>query len=282
MRLTSVVLHSDYTSEDVEFSLRGTDLRSRYTVRNIAGIDAEELIPKFYTFGQESNAKYYEVTMKPREVVIRVTLNPQYDTNETVSHIRDKLYRLIAANRTGTIQLQFKYGATVGRVISGRVTKFEVAYFTQTPELQITFLCPDPTFRSVQPIVVKPEDLPTGSPIMLSDSASTAPHGLSFKIKVTSAFTHFTVQDAASSPDWSWSVGPTGGFAVDDELHFSSEFRNKLVYLHNLSSPKHIMDKVVPDSVWPIIFPGANELHFSNSDKFEWLELNYYSAYWGV
>ena len=73
-----------------------------------------------------------------------------------------------------------------------------------------------------------------------------------------------------------------GGFAVDDELHFSSEFRNKLVYLHNLSSPKHIMDKVVPDSVWPIIFPGANELHFSNSDKFEWLELNYYSAYWGV
>jgi len=282
MRLTSVVLHASDLIEDVEFSLREAKIPSRYIVRQILGIDAEEITPKFYGTGQSSGTKFYDLAMKPKEIVMRVGLNPNFHVNETISEVRDKLYRLISATRNGQIQLRWMSGASLVAGITGMVTKFEVPYFTALPELQITFYCPDPLFRSVHPITYEVADLPTTNPVILSDNASTAPHGLSFKVKFTATASDFTIQDDPVDPDWGFTVTPDGGFDVDDELWFSSEYGNKQVYLFNLTTPHHLMDKIDDTSIWPIIFPGANTFHFTAIGDFDWLELSYHSAYWGV
>jgi len=280
MRLTSVVLHSSYTLEDIEFSLR-EQLGNRYIVRNIVGIDAEELIPKFYGFGQETGSAFHDRVMKPRDIVMRVALNPKYRINEGISEIRDRLYRLISTNRTGQIQLQFKSGATTVAVISGMITKFEVPYFTKLPELQITFNCPDPTFRSIHPVHLTPAELPTANPLIINDDSSTAHHGFSFKIKFTAAASAFEIKDHATDPDWQFVVAPVGGFDIDDELHISSEYGNKQVFYVGASSI-NLMDKIVTDSIWPTIFPGYNYFHIDQMASIDWLELKYYYAYWGV
>ena len=162
------------------------------------------------------------------------------------------------------------------------ITKFEVAHFTKLPELQITMTCPDPIIRSIHPIDYAPEALPLTNPISLPDSASTAPHGLTFKVKFTGLVTTFTIQDAPSLPEWKFEVSPQGGFIADDELWFSSEYMAKELYMLRTGDNRYLMDKVDADSIWPTIFPGANRLYFMNIDDFEWLELRYYSAYWGV
>lgn len=281
MRLTSVTLHSSPDQEDIELSVREGSFAERYVVRQILGIDAEELIPKFYGTGIVSGKKFHDRVMKPREIVLLIALNPAYTINETVSKIRDRLYRLISTNRTGLLELHFKSGPSIVGTIQGMITKFEVGHFAQLPQVQITITCPDPTFRSAHPIDYDPADIPTTNPIMLPDSASTAHHGFSFKVEFTAATASFTIQDAPSSPDWFWRVTPIGGFDIGDELWFSSEYGAKLVFL-NSTSDAHLMNQVDPASIWPTIFPGENEFYFLDIANFDWLELTYFSAYWGV
>lgn len=281
MRLTSLVLHSSDTSEDVEFALP-RERFTRYVVRSILGIDAEQLIPKFYSRGAQSGDRFYEYTMKPREIVVRVVLNPDYRINEDVAELRDELYRLISNRRSGLVQLQFRSGGTTVCVIDGMITKFEVLHFTQVPELQITFDCPDPIFRAMNPVKILPGDLPTGSPIIIPDDKSTAPHGFSFKVEYTGLASTMTIQDHATTPEWQFSIAPTGGFAAGDILSVSSEYRNKSVYHDKTPGGGPIMDKVVSGSVWPQIWPGGSIFYFNNSANWHWLELEYYPAFWGL
>lgn len=284
MTLTSVILHNE-NGEDFELGLRKTDKMSRYLVRTILGLDAEELIPKFYRFGLENGESYHEHVMKPRDIVMRVILNPRYAHNETVSDIRDELYRIISSNRTGIIQLRFRSGGVIKAVIEGMITKFEVSYFTQVPELQMTVHCPDPMFRSMTPIQYDIDELPTGTGpawVELTDGRSTAPHGLSFKVVFTGSPPHFAIQDQQALENWRFQVTPDGGFVTGDILHFSSEYKKKLVYLERTGDNRHLMDKLTNETVWPLIFPGHNRFRFTQAGVIDWLELSYHSVYWGL
>jgi hypothetical protein len=283
MRLSSVVLTTSDMSEEITFAVQDQDPFHRYLVRGIVGIDAEDLIAKFYGFGAVSGDKQYEYTMKPRDIVMRVALNPSFHTNEDVSQIRDEIYRLVSANRSGQITLMFKDGASIVSSIKGKVSKVEVAYFTKTPELQVTVTCPDAMFRSIQPINIPPADLPTTNPIKLTDQPATAPHGLVLKVKFTATTSTFVIQDDLTTPDWQFEVTPASSFLINDELLISSEYGNKRVFLNRaIGTDIELMDKVVSGSVWPQIFPGLNTLYFPQIANFDWLEVSYYSAYWGL
>ena len=282
MRLSSVVLSSSSYDEEITFAVHQQDPNNRYLLRAMVGVDAEEIIPKFYGFGTQAAARFYEYTMRPREIVMRVSLNPLFSVNEDVSVIRDAIYRLISRNRTGELTLTFMAGGTARCAIQGMIIKVEVPYFTQTPELQVTIRCNDPMFRSVVPFTPDLADLPTANPVALMDEPSTAPHGLSFKVEFTDDEPTFVIQDHPSTPDWEFEVTPDGGFLVGDQLHFSSEYQNKLVYLERTGDNRYLMDKIAPYSIWPQIFPGRTDLYFMQIASFDWVELEYYSAFWGL
>lgn len=283
MRLSVVALSTSDTAEEILFSVQEHDPRYRYLVRGMVGIDAEEIIPKFYGVGTVTKKKFYEYTMKPRDVVMRVSLNPLFSINESVSEIRDAVYRLISADRSGEVTLQFRDGASIVFAIKGKITKMEVAHFTKSPELQITVNCIDPIFRSVVPTEIPVEELPTANPVLATDDLSTAPHGLNFKVKFTASTSTFIIQDDPSTPDWKFEVTANTPFAINDELYFSSDFGNKRVFWNKISGTDvELMDKVISGSIWPQIFPGLNTLYFMQIANFDWLEFNYYSAYWGV
>jgi hypothetical protein len=44
----------------------------------------------------------------------------------------------------------------------------------------------------------------------------------------------------------------------------------------------HLLDRIDPTSVQPLIFPGFNEFHFVNLAAMTWEELRFDVAYWGV
>ena len=283
MRVTNVGLYSANFAEPITFSLRDADPSAQYMVRTIIGLDAEELVPKFYGFGvTNTKSRLYDIGMKPRDIVIRVVLKPRFNLDESYSDIRDDLYRAISATRTGAITLHFNSGATTVARISGFITKFEVPYFARTPEVQLTVRCNDPIFRALNPVSYLPADLKTVNPIIIPDSLSTAPHGFTMRVTFKATAAYFNVQDTASNPEWTFKVTPSGGFLSDDVLYFSSEFSDKYLYMIRSSVTTHLVDKINPGSVWPIIFPGANNFHFSQIASFNWNSLEYYAAYWGV
>lgn len=282
MRVTSVTLYADPGEEVITFSLRDPDSRAQYIVRNITGLDAEELIPRFYGAGLYTKPKFFDIGIKPRDIVMRIVLNPRIRLDESYSDIRDDLYRAISATRTGMVMLHFNAGATTVSRIGGFITKFEVPYFTQLPEVQITVRCDDALFKAINPVIFNPADLKTTNPILIADSLSTAPHGFYMQLTFKATAASFTIQDVPTNPEWKFKIIPNGGFLSGDVLYFSSDWSNKYLYMVRGGVTTYLIDRIEPQSIWPIIFPGANSFQFVDIASFNWNSLSYYAAYWGV
>jgi hypothetical protein len=272
----------DEVTESITFRLAQGKPTDRYIARTILGLDPDDIIPKFYGFGLDGKSKFFDSVLKARLVVIRLVLNPRFRIDESYSDIRDALYKVISANRTGNVVLHFNAGATTVCKTSGFVTKFEVPYFNEVPEVQITVRCDDPMFRAINPVDYSPGEFDTTNPVTIPDSISTAPHGFEFQVTINATIPSFTIQDDPTTPNWSFKVTPSGGFLAGDKLYFSSEFSKKALYYVRGANTVQLMDTLNPASIWPILFPGQNIFYFMDIANMTWNDLSYYPAYWGV
>lgn len=281
MKVTSVSLYSNEL-ESLRFDLNNVSSKSPYLIRAIVGLDAEELIPKFYGFGLNTNQKFYDMNLSPRDIVLRIVLNPRFNLDESYSSIRDSIYKTISATRTGEIKLQFHSGASNIAEISGFINKLEVPYFSKTPELQLTIRCNDPMFRSVSPVRMEGIDLPNDNHLIFEDVWSTAPHGFTMQLTFTQTLATFTIQDKDTLPEWKFKIIPATSFLAGDILNFSSLTSNKYVSRTRSGVVLNLMDKVEPTSVWPIAFPGINEINFNDFASFDWNFIQFNATFWGV
>lgn len=285
MRVTGFSLFSSLDEEPITFSVQDADPSAQYVVRQVLGLDANEIVPRYYGSGAVTKKKFYDVSLKAREIVMRIILKPRFQLDESFSDVRDVLYRLISRSRTGLITMHLQSGTTVVAQTEGSITKFEAIHFTQLPEVQITFRCPDGLFRAINPVVLTPSDLGVKSPVTIPDSISTAPHGFSTHIRFTSATATLTLQDAATSPDWKFKLVPSGGFLVNDILYLDRNLTNR-ISLDRGGVITYLADKIEPGSIMPVIFPGRNVIHAAELSAgnflFDWIDFTYYPAYWGV
>lgn len=285
MKITHVNMYSsddEEVTESITFRLSQGHTTDAYIARQIIGLDPDDIVPKFYGFDISGKGKFFDFSLKARLIVIRLVLNPRFRIDESYSDIRDTLYKIISSNRYGEVIMHFNAGATTVCKITGMITKFEVPYFNEIPEVQISVRCDDPMFRAINPVDYAPGEFDTTNPVTIPDSISTAPHGFAFQVTVNAAIPSFTIQDDPTTPEWMFKVTPSGGFLVGDVLYFSSEFSNKYLYIMRGSTKIPLMDTLDPTSVWPILFPGQNIFTFVDIASMTWNDLNYYPAYWGV
>lgn len=281
MRTTSIQLISS-NSEAIEMDLRPTVAKSRFLIRNIVGLDAEEIIPRFYGFNIDGTKRFHDFRMKARDLVIRIQVNPRLVLNETNSDVRDELYKAISSSRTGELEVKFFAGASAIAHLFGHVVKFETAYFTAEPEVQLTIRCNDPMFRGVHEVVIPPGEIATTNPLVVTDNYSTAPHGFYTSFEITDTMADLEIYDKEVDPDWSFKVVPASTFLAGDEIFLSSEFGARQLYMVRSAVTTHLLDRVTTDSVWPMLFPGYNELHFPDIADITWNAFSYFPAYWGV
>jgi len=278
MKITNIDLCDSNDKVVANLSFRDPSSSNPYIAKTIIGLDADEIISRFYGVSKVSNSKYYKLTLEKREIVLRIVLNPDFSM-QSYSDLRDEIYKFISSSRTGKIRLNFNEGTSPVAYVSGFVTKLEAPHFTEMPEIQITMICEDPMLRGVKKVVAI--NSPTvKSSLKVTDPFSTAPHGFKFNVKFTAASPTFVLKDSAT-PEWSFTVTPLAGFVINDELYFSSEYSNKYLYMIKAGAKIHLADKIQSDSIWPILFPGDNI--FKTADElFTWNYLEYYPAYWGV
>lgn len=280
MTLTTVNL----ISEDQETLRLDVDrvYHSPYLVKKITGLDADDLVPKFYGFSIDGTKKFYNLNLKPRTISILIHLHPRPHLDETVKSLRDQLYKMILVGRTGLLRVQFFDGASCLGRIDGLVTKFEAPSFTTDPTITLTIQCKDPMIRGINKLTLTPTEIGTLSTIQISDSQSTAPHGFKMDIIFTGAIGEFNIQNKQVSPDWYFKLIGTSLFAVGDTLHISTEFGNKYVYRIRGGVTTYLMDKIDPSSIWPTIFSGLNSFYISQFASIDWLGIEYDTAYWGL
>lgn len=280
MRVTSVDLYSN-SKRRVKFDVVGPDVGNPYLLKGIAGTDAEEIIPMFYGQGTESREKYYDMKMPPRELTIRIGLNPNYGLSQRASDLRDNLLRMISAHRGGLIQIRLNDGAVPVAAISGFFIKFIGPVTNKEPEAQITIRCDDPFFKAMTPtnqIVASIDD----SPFTVIDPVSTAHHGFKMKLTYTADRADFVMSPPGGSPDWEFQINYA--FLNGDELYISSEAGDKYVYRIRAAVTLHLADLLEPGSIWPIMFPEEDN-DFTISGHGEEITINewyWYETFWGI
>lgn len=281
MKVTSIELISENSFNNVVLSFRDPGANNPYSVKSMTGLDAGVIIPKYYGTSRSGDTRLYNLTANPRQVVMRVALNPDFTNNLGYSELRDALYKKIASSRSGLTQIQFKHGVETIASVSGFISKFESFIFDKSPEIQITIDCNDGTLRAPNPINVDISGLDTAD-TNLSDYISTAPHGFSFVVQVvTPASVPFiTITDYTGENCW-LEIVPPGEFYNGDLLNFSSDF-NKQLFIYRNGININLADVVTPGAVWPIMFPGDNNFIFTPSANLVWKSIQYYPTYWGV
>lgn len=285
MRVTSVELRPEGSSEVIQLSFRDPRSLNPYQCKSIAPLDADELTPQFYGTSGDSTKRYYRMTQKTRQPVALIGLNPRYgeEDDNSYSELRDRLYRLIQSSRTGVVDIVFQADAVDVAVISGTVSKIEAGHFTSKPEVQITFNCPDPMLKSPDRfyLVGGPGQPPVfEDDITIIDEVSTAANGFRFEAEFNAAYSSFVMSPPGGSPEWAFDVRPYGGFLDGDVLHFSSETTDKYLYIQRSGTTIHLGDAIQTTSIWPILFPGTNAFHTNHAVT--WNKIDHYVTYWGV
>lgn len=279
MRVTSVELHPANSSAVCVLSFRDPGRVNPYNVKSITGLDADEIVSRFYR-GSGSTTKFYNLSLEKKDISVLISLNPSFETNETYSILRDNLYKIISSSRTGSVEVQFKDGETVVASVSGLVKKFEATHFDKEPQVQLTISCDDPMLRAPTPVVVNAALLNEAN-ANIQDLFSTAPHGFQFTIFVINPVASIRITDPLDLT-WEFVVTPVGGFLANDVLHFSSERNDKQLYLTRGATTIYLADVISPISVWPILFPGDNTFALDNPTKLTWTSVQFRPTYWGV
>lgn len=275
MKVTSIGLHSSNGVEVARLSFRDPRSLNPYVVREIIGLDADEIVPRFYGLSRNHDGKFFDLSLPSREIVLSIFLNPEYGVDDkTYSDLRDDIYKAVSSSRTGIMRLNFYDDDEEKAYIHGLVTKLEYPHFTDLPEIQLTLRCEDPMLRGPKQISLHGRSGSDNTVLDIRDS--TAPHGFQFQVTFTVDSPAFYMRD----PDIDWQFLVEYQFLKDDILVFSSESSNKGVKVIRGGFDTYLVDKIQHDSIWPVLFPGMNK--FMHSVEVKWDYIKYYPTYWGV
>lgn len=303
IRPENVALNTAQTTpprRGIELSFRDPTSQNPFNVKSVTGLDIDQVVPRSYrsvsrlpTLGGGTTG-FFNLSLLKRQVVFKIGLNPDYDENETYSDLRDTLYRLIGTGRTGRVQILFKNRVEIVAVLAGFISKSENPLFEKVQDVTLTIECDEPLLKApdrVTLIDIPPRApyeegdvliMPTpGEVTSVPDDKSTAPHGFSFIMKIKAPIPSLTIKDP-DDDTWTFKILPSGGFLTNDELHFSSEFNSRALYLIRSHVTIQLGDAIFPGSVWPLMFPGMNTFSFDHDNSLEMVELWYYPTYWGV
>ena len=283
MNFDTVELLGAASNEVVSMAFKEPSIKAPYTVKAILGLDVDEVITSYIGVGS-GTTQIYNMTVGKREVVLNFAITPRYGIGESVSSLRDNIYRAISANRTGAMTLKFKLDDTVVAFIKGFTTKIEADQFSESPQIKLTLDCSrDPLLRS-EAIIVQDTNEFSNNLAIINDPVSTAPHGIGMSFYCNEAVSSFTISDDLPQP-WSFVVTPgiigsDTGFKVGDSLHISSEDHNYQLYVVRNAVTTHLAQGLSLGSVWPYMYPGETSFRYSN--EFNCSGLLYRQAFWGI
>lgn len=262
------------------FSFRDPGATQPYVIRNIGGLDVDNIVPTFYTYNADG-IPYYRMAVHNREVVIFCALNPDYDKGLGPANLRQDLQRAISYTRNGEVKVCLNEHDSCVAVFDGHITKFESALFTEEPGVQMTLKCRDGDILSPEYTHLDTVDL--GEDFTINDMYSTKPHGVVMTIKPDATADQLVI--VCDEGQFEILTNATD-FAANDNVVIGSE-RNLLAYIDRAGTIHQLAAEIVSGSVWPTIFPTANNFSvklYNNGSPvtYEWVECKYKHSYWGL
>jgi hypothetical protein len=245
-------------------------------IRNIEGLDPVKASVSTSLYGSVDGAAYAGSSVASRNIVLTLHPNPDWD-EWTYEGLRKLLYAYFMPKKP--VRLIFDSDNMSPVEISGIVEDNASSMFSKDPEFQVSIICPQPYFVSVNPIILTGQ---TGSPVFIDYNGNIE---TGFHVKVTSAV----------APDPSFIVVQLGDprnsyFGCDASVNM-----NKYYELNSIATRKfvqnvdigggaitNLLSKVQAGSQWPLLEPGQNEvIIYTNIGTQDW-EVTYFERFGGL
>jgi len=276
MEIKKIELFSGF-SKFVDLFLDSQAETAPYILLSASGLDPAEISNMLFAVGPVSGANLFQFALPPREIVLTIKLNPRPGQGETASSLRQNLYRLIGPTRTGQIQARFVGAANVLHAyIYGVVKRVETQQTDNSQIVQLTILCDYPLLRNTEVDVYTVGMSKTA--LVITDTESTAPHGLKLHVKFTGSVSSFQINAGTDAP-----FRVNYDFAVNDILYISSNQWDKYIYVYDASASNNVYlgAAMTAGSVWPLVFPGVNT-YTINTSAYTFEKFAHYPTFWGI
>lgn len=218
----------------------------------------------------------------PRNVVITLTINPQYSKDETVDELRELVYRAFMDPMPGSdeIQLLLRDDKKPLRVVGGYSEKIEAEPFSNDLTMQISMICPNPYILGYES-----REILSGGPLTLVDYPGSAETGFVADITMTSSSGYLYLSVSGRPP-----MILKYGFQFGDKIKINSNAGSLRVQLTRGSTTTDILYATTANSQWQYLRGKNNSVRVYGEPTPEnptpvvaTLEkVTYRAAYWGI
>ena len=225
-----------------------------------------------------------------RNIVLTLGLNPDWAGSQTMSSLRQQLYRYLLPEQWTKLRIYSDELPTVD--IEGIVESFEPNIFSQDPEMQVSILCHQPDFVSIEAEVKVSSivDIWTPEPF---EYVGTVPTGFELQIDPTtdSMLTGGPNEEYTGSLTISMDsdYNPVSQVFTVDPVTVDADQYFKLSTIQNDKRVQSIavadgvrtnlLGGMSSDSVWPKIVPGINRIKVEAAEDGQKWTLAYFTRF---
>ncbi len=221
------------------------------------------------------NNQYLGRDAQPRQIVIRVGLNPNYAIGQTVSSIRETLYGLLTPGASDLITVRMMNGPNVVVQAVGTVNKMEIVPFSKDPEVQITIDCLE-SYLSASTYVTKAGITDFDNTI---DNIGSVTVGFFYEMIFTADRAGCTI--FAGGPATLPQMHFDYPFLDGDVLQVNTQKGRRSIKVKRGSTTLNAIRALSVDSVWLMMHPGENTFWMSPAVN-DWGNVIYTPKYWGI
>jgi phage-related protein len=276
--LTEVKAYSSWRSAPtLQLDEDGRTETDLIQIHNINGLDPVKASVTTSPYGSVDGTSFTGSNVQNRNIVLTLKPNPNWDT-WTYAKLRQLLYSYFMPKLV--IRLVF-YSDDMNPVeIYGVVEGIENDMFTKEQTFQVSIICPDPYFTSLNPIVL------TGQ----NDEVKTFDYNGNVETGMVVKVTHLsgaptTIGIQLGDPKDTF-------FGVTTEVNSSKYFELSSIpmqkYVQNVNIGTGVIDNLLSNiyaqegSLWPFLQPGTNEFKVVTDDGVQDYQLIFYERFGGL
>lgn len=250
-------------------------------IRNIDGLDPVTASIGTTPYGSTDGEAYVGSSVLSRNLVITLHPNPDWDTWSPEA-LRRILYSYFMPKQA--VRFEFYSDDMPDLEITGVVESLTANMFTNDPEVQVSVICPDPYFQTIDPIILNGN---VGDDPLDIEYGGNIPGGIQVIIEQISGTNPNEVDIQIGNPDLTFfKVAQANVVTSTKYFHMSSLPMSKYVETVNESNGviTSLLSNVVTKegSEWPLLLPGTNQFQVLSDNGAQTWELAYFEKFGGL
>lgn len=282
----------DVDSENAFFvPILGVTPKDSLLIRKITGLNPPD-ISLFIGDYSRDGGTYQGRRVGKRNVVITFDLNPNPALGETISGLREMLYKAFVDPLVDADHIKLNLHDDEGRVryLVGYTEKFETEIFDVETMAQISIICPDPYIRDNEEIE---HTHPTGWTTVPFTYEGTAETGFEVSIYINSATSTLTLANNTVTDDPEDPLYYKGRMIIEHDFDVADVVSIRtvrgsrhLTVTPSGGSESSIIADLTPTSLWLELHSQNNTMKVYGETTTDIIasirELKYTQSYWGV